>query len=302
MLMEFENRVALITGGSSGIGLATARLLAARGAHVWLLARGEARLREALAEVEGERRLQKQRCGFVAADVAQVDQVREAVGRVTEAVGAPDLVINSAGAARPGYFVDLELEIFREMMAVNYFGTLHVVKTVLPGMLARGSGHIVTISSLAGLIGVFGYTAYGASKYAVRGFSDALRAELKPQGIGVSIVYPPDTDTPQLAYENRYKPAETKAISEIGSVISAEKVAQAIIQGVARRRYLILPGLDNVVLYWLISIAGSLAYPVMDWLVARAQRNINQGPADEKQSEDEKPSPDDKQPVEEKRS
>ncbi len=120
------------------------------------------------------------------------------------------------------------------MMAVNYFGTLHVVKTVLPGMLARGSGHIVTISSLAGVVGVFGYTAYGASKYAVRGFSDALRAELKPQGIGVSIVYPPDTDTPQLAYEKLYKPPETKAITEVGGMIPAEKVAQAIVHGVAR--------------------------------------------------------------------
>ena len=272
--MDFENQVVLITGGSSGIGLAVARLLAAQGAHVWLLARRKEPLQNALAEVEGQRRSAAQRCGFVAADVAQVEQVQAAVGRVTEEAGPPDLVINAAGAARPGYFIDLDLEIFREMMAVNYFGTVHVVKAVLPGMLARGSGHIVTVSSMAGLVGLFGYTAYGSSKYAVRGFSDALRAELKPRGIGVSIVYPPDTDTPQLAYENRYKPAETRIISEIGTVLSPEAVAEAIVRGIARRRYQILPGLENVILYWVISLAGSLTYPVMDWLVARAQRQM----------------------------
>jgi 3-dehydrosphinganine reductase len=269
-----EGKIVLVTGGSSGIGLAAARLLSAGGAHVWLLARTEDRLNRALAEVQACSRASGQRFGAIPADVSDEQQVREAITRVSAAVGLPDLVINSAGITYPGYVQDLELSIFRSMMEVNYFGTVYVTKAVLPGMLLRGSGYIVNIASLAGLIGVFGYTAYGASKFAVRGFTDALRAEVKPFGIGVSIVYPPDTDTPQLAYENQFKPAETKALSSMNSVLPPETVAKAILDGVARRRYVILPGFESKLTYWLVSIAGTLTYPAVDWLIARAQREM----------------------------
>ena len=112
-------------------------------------------------------------------------------------------------------------------MATNYFGTLHVIKAVTPGMIDRGSGHIVNICSLGGFLGVFGYSAYCASKYAVRGLSDVLRAELRPYGIHFSVVYPPDTDTPQLAYENPFKPPETRALGS-GKALSAAEVARTI--------------------------------------------------------------------------
>lgn len=269
-----EGKIVLVTGGSSGIGLAVARLLAASGAHLWLLARREDRLNEALAEVEACSRTLDQRFGVIPADVSDEREVREAIARVNAEVGLPDLVINSAGITYPGYVQDLDISIFRSMMEVNYFGTVYVTKAVLPGMLLRGSGYIVNIASLAGLIGVFGYTAYGASKFAVRGFTDALRAEVKPYGIGVSIVYPPDTDTPQLAYENQFKPAETRALSSMNAVLPPETVAKAILDGVARRRYVILPGFESKLTYWLVSLSGTLAYPVVDWLIARARREM----------------------------
>jgi len=183
-------------------------------------------------------------------------------------------VINSGGVTRPGYVQDLSLDIFREMIEINYLGTIYITKAVLNGMLRRGSGHIVNVSSMAGLVGVFGYTAYGASKFAVRGFTDALRAEVKGLGIDVSIVYPPDTDTPQLAYDNKYKPPETKAISRLNSVLPPEKVAGAILDGIIHRRYMILPGFDSKLSYWLISLSGALVYPAMDWLVARERRKL----------------------------
>jgi 3-dehydrosphinganine reductase len=272
--MRFQDQIALITGGSSGIGLALGRLLAAEGAHVWLLARREPELANALEQVKANQRNSGQIFGTISADVTDAQQVFRAIAEVEERLGTPDLVINSAGVAHPGYFQDLDLEIFRWMMEVNYFGTVHVVKAVLPGMLARRSGHIVNISSMAGVIGLFGYTAYGASKYAVRGFSDALRAELKPLGIHVSIVFPPDTDTPQLAYDNRFKPAETKALSAMASVVSPEVVAKAVLDGVVRHRYVIIPGLDSQLLYRLIGLLGNGVYPIMDFLVSRARRRV----------------------------
>jgi 3-dehydrosphinganine reductase len=269
----FRDRVALITGGSSGIGLATAQALAARGAHVWLLARDQDKLAEALASLESHRRTPEQRFTALAADVADWSQVDRALDQVEAAGGAPDLVINSAGVVQPGRFRELDLDLFRWMMETNYFGTVHVTKRSVPGMVQRGSGHIVNISSLAGILAIFGYTAYSGSKFAVRGFSDALRSELKPQGVDVSIVFPPDTNTPQLHYENRFKPAETKALAGNGGVLAPEAVAQAILDGVQRRRYMILPGMESKLLYRLSGWIGGLQYPIVDWLIARARRN-----------------------------
>ncbi|MGE5603162.1 MAG: SDR family oxidoreductase, partial [Nitrososphaerales archaeon] len=190
--MTFQNQVILITGGSSGIGLATARAFAHEGARVWLLARNTGRLASALEEVQAASKHKPQGCGAVSADVADPDATARAVAEVTARAGPIDILVNSAGAARPGYFQDLDLAVFREMMEVNYFGALHVLKAVAPGMMQRRSGHIVNVSSGAAIVPTFGYTAYGASKYALRGLSDVLRLELKPYNVLISVVYPPD--------------------------------------------------------------------------------------------------------------
>lgn len=173
--MDYQNKVAFITGGSSGIGLALAKSLSAKGAHVWIMARHQDRLETALAAIQAARQDPNQNCGMVVGDVTDWDQVTSAVSKVTQSAGIPDLLINSAGDAHPGYVQDLDIKIFRWMMETNYFGTVNVTKACLPGMIQRKSGHIVNISSVAGFLGVFGYSAYGASKFAVAGFSDVLR-------------------------------------------------------------------------------------------------------------------------------
>jgi 3-dehydrosphinganine reductase len=273
---DFKKKNVLITGGSSGIGLAAACLLAQKGANVWLLARPGEKLADALKKVKSAAQDPDQSFGVVEADVANVRQVSQAISRVIQSIGLPDLVINSAGVAHPGYVQETDLKIFHWMMDVNYFGTVNVIKELLPGMIERKSGYIVNISSMAGFLGVFGYTAYGASKYAVRGFSDALRAEMKPHGIGVSVVFPPDTDTPQLSYEKQFKPAETKELTGSGGMMDPERVAKIILSGIERGKYLILPGIENKIIYRLSGILVNTVYPVMDWLIAQAQ-NKNAG-------------------------
>jgi 3-dehydrosphinganine reductase len=269
------DRIALVTGGSSGIGLALARLLAQKGSHVWLVARQAARLAAALTEVKAARQDDRQLCGAISADVSDAGQAIAAAEQVAREVGFPHLLVNSAGVTRPGYFQELDLEAFRWMMDINYFGTVHMVKAVLPGMMARGSGHIVNISSVAGFLGFFGYSAYGASKFAITGFTDVLRAELKPHGIRVSIVFPPDVDTPQLAIDRQFRPPETRALVEGAPIMSPEAVAASILRGVSHNRYIITPGATSKALYWLAHALGSAAYPVMDWMIARAQRQVS---------------------------
>lgn len=157
-------------------------------------------------------------------------------------------------------------------MDTNFFGTVHIIKAFLPDMIKRGSGHIVNISSAAGFLGVYGYTAYGATKYAVRGFSDALRAELLLKNITMSLVFPPDTDTPQLEYEAQFKPPITKILAGTAGVLSAQIVAKKILNGVRKRKYIIVPGTENAFLYHLSNFMGSKVYWIMDPMVRDAAR------------------------------
>jgi 3-dehydrosphinganine reductase len=262
---------ALITGGSSGIGLAVARQLAQNGCHVWLVARREALLQTALQSLQAEAISQDQRFGFTPADLSDPAQAARVVGEMTGAIATPTLLVNSAGIVEPGCFTDLTLDDFHRQMEVNFYATLYVIKAALPGMLERRSGTIVNIASGASFAGLFGYTAYSASKFAVRGFSEALRSELKPQGIHVMLVYPPDTDTPQLAYDNGHKPPETKVLSATAKVRSTEEVASEILKGIQRHRMSVTPGFDTKLLSRLVGLLGDGIFPIIDYLIAHAK-------------------------------
>src|SRR5262249_40849835 len=157
-------------------------------------------------------------------DVADPAQAEASVAAAIDALGAPELVVTSAGVSIPGRFEELPREVFEQSMAVNYFGSLYVVRAALPSMRAHRHGRIVFVSSGAGLIGLFGYAAYSPTKFALRGLAEALRAELRADNIAVSIVYPPDTDTPMLEEENKTKPEESKLITGTVKAWSAEDV------------------------------------------------------------------------------
>jgi 3-dehydrosphinganine reductase len=269
-LSYFQNKLVIVTGGSSGIGRALARQLAEADAHVWIWARRESLLQETLSTLG-----RSGKHAYQVVDVREQKQVEAALDRIRREAGVPDIIINNAGITHPQYIEKIPLEVFEEINKINYMGTVYVTQLALPDMLARGSGHIVNVSSTAGFIGAFGFGAYGPTKFAVRGYSDVLRSEMKYRGIRVSIIFPPDTDTPMMKAENEIKPFETKEISGSAGMLSADAVAEAALKGISRNQYLILPGFNNRLFFWLNNALGGLVYPVMDFLVAQALQKKN---------------------------
>ena len=259
-MKNFKNRTVLITGGSSGIGLALGKQFASKGAHVWILARRKNLLKSAQKEIRQCCLSPNQNIEIISADVSKYDELKTALQSFIKEKGVPDILINSAGISYPGTFLNLESKIFDDTININYLGTVYPTKIIAPEMVKQGHGHIVNLSSLAAIVGIYGYSAYAPSKYAVRGFSRVLRAELNPHGISVSIVYPPDTDTPQLAFENKIKPEITKAITQGGGLLSADKVASDIIKGIEKDKFTIIPGLEGKLLVAFAPIIGRILY------------------------------------------
>ena len=266
----YRGKSVLITGGSSGIGFAIANALVKMDASVILLARDYEKLKAAKASILAK--YPKAKVKLVSADVTDAQTLIVLHEKYVRNHEIPDILINCAGVARPGYVEEIPLDVYRWTMDIDYHGTVYPIKILLPGMIERGSGHIVNFSSMAGVVGLFGYTAYSGAKFAIKGFSDALRSELKPKGIKVSIVYPPDTDTPQLAWEDQYKPFETRELAGSDKPISPSKVAEETLKAVARGRYKIVPSFEAKLIYFVATHLGSWFNPIIDFLVSRATK------------------------------
>jgi 3-dehydrosphinganine reductase len=280
-MYDYENKLALVTGGSSGIGLSLAKALAARGTHVFILARRLEQLEVALKEIEGLRLNAQQKFGVISADVSNPGQIKEKLVDFIQRYGCPDILINAAGVVHPGEFIELDDELTAWMINVNYLGTAYVTRQVAPGMVTRKSGLIINFSSVAGYVALFyGYTAYCGSKYAVRGFTDALRLEMKPRGVQVAIVFPADVDTPQHDYEIQHQTGLVKAFHQVlvnlfnGKVISPDQVANEVLKDAAKGRYIINPGPDAKFGYFAAGFLGNLVYPLLDMILRTAQRNL----------------------------
>jgi len=267
-MTELHGAHVLVTGGSSGIGLALARGLAARGAVLTLLARDRARLDAAADDVVGASPAAT--VGVAPADVTDPPVLRSAIDAAVEARGPVDVVVTSAGAAHPGYFERLDDAVFRDQMELDYFGTLHTLRAVVPSMIRRRGGHVVAVASTAALVGVFGYSAYAPAKFAVRGLVETLRSELAPHGIVVACAYPPDTDTLGRARENEQKPVETAGISAAIRPRSAETVAAAIVRGIERNRLVITADVQTAAL----ARAAGIVAPYVRWSTDRTVRRV----------------------------
>ena len=270
--MDISGRCAIVTGGSSGIGKAVAKLLARRGANVFLIARREQPLRTAVEELRQEFGDGPQRFGCFRADVAQLAAVEQAVGLAEAECGPAAVLVNSAGCVNPGYVERLPISSMETELKVNYLGVVYTIKQVLDGMMARRCGWILNVASLGGLKGIFGYTGYCGSKFAVVGFSEALRSELRPYGVKVSVLCPPDVDTPMFENENKAKPTETMRISEGAKLMQPDDVASAAVEGMERGKFLIIPNFEGKAFITVNRFFPALVDKILDRTVDKVRK------------------------------
>ncbi len=221
--VSLRGRTALVTGASSGIGLAVSAALAGAGARVVMVARNEERLRRAAEGVGGL---------ALAADVADAEAVQGLAGRfAAEAGGAPDVVVSAAGAFALAAVQETAVAELDRMLAVNLRAPFLLARAFLPAMLARRSGHLVTIGSIAGRTGFPHNGAYSASKFGVHGLHAVLDAELRGSGVRATLVEPAATDTPLW---DAIDPAAHPGLPARSAMLAPGEVAQAVLYAVTR--------------------------------------------------------------------
>lgn len=243
---SLTDKVAIVTGASSGIGRATALALAQQGACVALAARREPALTELAAEIEhlGTKAL------IVPADVTRREQVEAMVQEVLSEWGRLNILISNAGEYIQGPIVDLDPADLQRSLDVNYFGGVYCIKAVLPHMLAQRSGHIVAVTSMDGKIGLPPDAPYVSAKFAMTGFLEVLRQEVSDQGITVTNVLPGRVDTVMI---------EHLRFSWVSPKISPESVARAIMQAIRKRTPIVIVPPQARLLYYINVFAPKLS-------------------------------------------
>jgi hypothetical protein len=256
-----ERPVILVSGASSGIGEATARLFAHKGFRVSMGARRFDRLDRLASEIQqdGGEAL------AIQADLARIDDIKHLVGSTLDRYGQIDILLNNAGFGRLGWLEDLDpVADIQAQIQVNLIASIQMAREVLPHMIERRSGHIINMASVAGLIGSPTYTVYAASKFGMRGFSEALRREVNVFGIYVSVLYPGGvrTEFKELSGANKRKGART---TPARLLLEADGVAKAVLSLVENpRRQRIIPWA------WHFSVWTNWMFPwLADWLVER---------------------------------
>jgi short-subunit dehydrogenase len=245
--MKFKN--VLVTGGSSGIGLDLAKAYAKQGANVVILARNQARLDDAVKDCLKVKLSEEQKILAFSVDVSSSQSLTQAVNDIKQEVGTLDLLILSAGIVQSIRFMDQSDDEFNNIMQTNVMGSRAVAKAFLPDMIKQGKGQVCFVSSLGGLITTFGYSAYSGSKFAIMGMAGALRQELYSTGVGVSVLCPPEVDTPMVANEASHILPETRFVKNIGGLLSPAAVTKATIKGVNKNQFIIIPGILGKIAY-----------------------------------------------------
>jgi len=247
---DLKGKHVIITGGSSGIGMEVAIEVAKRGAVISLLARNPQKLSEAAEQIKS--RVQGPRAKIVEISVdlsSGYENVERAVHECVSKCGPVYMLVNCAGFSVCRRLENLSTEDEQRMMNLNYFGSVWATRAVLPSMKSQNGqnagGILVYVGSQASLLGLYGMTGYCGSKFAIRGFAEAIAMEVAPFNIKVTVNCPPDTETPGLEAENVGKPEETALISEFGGLFKPQTIAKQLVLDALDGTFLGTSGLDG---------------------------------------------------------
>ncbi len=233
-LSFYKDKVVVITGGSSGIGFAVAKEFAKQKAKVILIARDKEKLM--LATDELKKSYDNIHTEFFIGDVSVKSQIASVINEIGNKYHQIDVLINCAGIITCGWFADQPVDDLEKSVCVNYLGSVYTSKAAWP-WLKKAKGQLSFVSSVAGYMGLIGYSSYAPTKFALSGLAECLNMEAKKDYIRISIIYPPDTDTPLLKYERAHTLPESIALSKSIKVISPEKVALVYIRGLQKNKF-----------------------------------------------------------------
>jgi len=249
-VLKLAGRTAVVTGAAGGIGRGIALALARRGCHVALADIDEAALARTTAEIAGQESARSLRVSHYRLDVANRAAVAALPAQMMAAHGAVDILVNNAGVALGGTFLEIAESDFDWLLGINFWGVVQMTRAFLPLLSNSEEARIVNVSSLFGLIAPPGQTAYAASKFAVRGFSESLRHELADTRIGVTVVHPGGIAT-SIAKNARMpaslsddEAAKRRTFFDTFLTMPPETAGEIIVRGVERRKARILVGSD----------------------------------------------------------
>ena len=267
-----KGKVVIVTGASSGIGEATAREFGREGAKVVLAARRVEKLQELASEIN---KLGTSAETFVVqADLSKLEDIQSLVSQTIEKFGRIDILVNNAGFGRLDWLENLDpVKDIQAQIDVNLMGVIQTTRQVLPTMIQQRSGSIINMCSMAGLVATPTYSIYAATKHAVHGFSEALRREVKPWGIDVSLIYPGGVVTEFASHAGIKR--KTKATTPRFMLLTAEQVGQAVVKLVRRpRRMWIIPWLWSVTVFMNRFLPGLTDYANVRWAMIEREDEL----------------------------
>jgi 3-dehydrosphinganine reductase len=270
-MKDLDGKNVVVTGGSYGMGKEMARAFLKEGSNVFIIARNKEKLDAATEDIGKDARSGRRAIGFPC-DVTDREGIAATIDRIAAEEGGIDVLVNNAGIVIPGYVEDLSIDDFETVLKTNYLGAVYTIKAALPYLLKNKKSAISITSSIVGIKGIFGYATYAPTKFALIGLAEVLRTELKDKGVQVSVLLPPDTDTPGFKDEKEVRPVETDVVGGTAGLMPPEVLAENFMKGFKKGKFLIICEFTGKLLCRLNGISRGFTDFYLDRLVAKGRK------------------------------